>query len=145
MSSLHASTDRTRAAAAIVLVALASGCARPLAVQHEFFSPTSGSADRISTQTWHTISHHRAQQIARHACGSQAVAPLPSGQTRVPDGPNADVAAANREALAALCASEGRRPAAAYGGASNAYRRWVEDQVRELPETSETAASAAGS
>ena len=145
MSSLHASTDRTRAAAAILLVALASGCARPLAVQHEFFSPTSGLADRISTQTRHAIGHHRAQQFARFACGPNAAAPAPAEETGVPDGPSAGFAAANREALADLCASEGRRPAAAYGGASNAYRRWVEDRVRELPEVSETAASAAGS
>ena len=92
----------------------------------------------------HAISHHGAQQFARFACRSNAAAPALVEETGVPEGPGSGFAAANREALAELCASEGRRPAAAYGGASNAYRRWVEDQVRELPETSETAAPAAG-
>ena len=128
----------------ILLTALCAGCGRPLALQHEFFEPLSGSADRIGTQARHAISHHGAQQFARFACRSNAAAPAPAEETGVPEGPGSEFAAANREALAELCASEGRRPAAAYGGASNAYRRWVEDQVRELPETSETAAPAAG-
>ena len=38
---------RARIAAAILLAGLAAGCVRPLAVQHEFFSPLNGSADRI--------------------------------------------------------------------------------------------------
>ena len=63
--------------------------------------------------------------------------------SNAPGGPNPAFAAA-REALAGLCATPPGPPAAAYGGTSNAYRRWVEDQVRELPEPSETAASAAG-
>lgn len=151
MSRLHSTTDRMRAATAILLAALAAGCARPLAVQHEFFEPASGAADRIGTQTRHAIGHHRALQVARHACGSSAAAPAPAGETSaptgeagVPAGPAAGFAAANRAALVELCADGERAPVAAYGGTSNAYRRWVDDQVRELPAVSETAASAAG-
>ena len=136
---------RSRIATVMLLAALCAGCVRPLALQHEFFEPLNGSADRIGTRARHAISHYRAQQFARFACGPNAAAPAPAEETGVPDGPSAGFAAANREALADLCASEGRRQAAAYGGASNAYRRWVEDRVRELPEVSETAASAAGS
>ena len=139
MRSLPSFRHQSRIATAMLLAALCAGCGRPLALQHEFFKPLSGSADRIGTQARHAISHHRAQQFARFACGSNAAAE----ETGVPEGPGSGFAAANREALAELCASEGR-PAAAHGGASNAYRRWVEDQVRELPETSETAAPAAG-
>lgn len=144
MSRLHPTTERVRVAAAILLIALAAGCARPLAVQHEFFDPLNGTAHRIGTQAQHAIGHHRAQQIARHACGSSTAAPVPSGEAPVPGGPAAGFAAANRAALVDLCADGERAPAAAYGGTSNAYRRWVEDQVRELPAASETAASAAG-
>ena len=144
MHSLPFSSRVPRIAAAMLLAALCAGCGRPLALQHEFFEPLSGSADRIGTQARHAISHHRALQVARHACGTSAAAPAPAEETSAPGGPGAGFATASREALATLCASEEQRPQAAYGGASNAYRRWVEDEVRELPETAETAASAAG-
>ena len=147
----HPVTDRLRVAAVMLLMALAAGCARPLAVQHEFFAPLSGNADRIGTQARHLVGHHRAQQVARHACGSSAAAPIPDGEAQVPDdearvraGPAAGFAAANRAALVELCADGAPAPTAAYGGTSNAYRRWVEDQARDLPAASETAASAAG-
>ena len=145
MLSLPSFRHHSRIATVMLLAALCAGCGRPLALQHEFFEPLSGSADRIGTQARHAIGRHRAQQVARHACGSSAAEPVSAEETSVPDGPSTGFAAANRGSLDELCASEGRRPAAAYGGASNAYRRWVEDQVRELPETAETAASAAGS
>ena len=144
MSHLHPTTDRVRAAAAILLAALTAGCARPLAVQHEFFEPTSGVADRIGTQAGHAIGRHRAQQVAQHACGSNAATPVPAGEARGPAGPAAGFAAANRTALVELCAEVEQTPTTAYGGTSNAYRRWIEDEVRDLPAASETAASAAG-
>ena len=145
MSRLHPTTDRVRVAVAVLLAALATGCARPLAVQHEFFEPLGSVADRIGTRAWHAVGHHRAQQVARHACGSSAAAPVPAGGAPVPAGPTAGFAAANREALADLCADGEPAPAAAYGGTSNAYRRWVDDDApRDLPAASETAASAAG-
>ena len=144
MTSLPSFRRLSRIASTMLLVALCTGCVRPLAVQHEFFEPLNGSADRIGMQTRHAIGHHRALQAARFACGSNAAAPVPAEEANVPDGPSAGFAAANRKALADLCAAGGQTPAAAYGGTSNAYRRWVEDQVRELPAASETAASAAG-
>ena len=144
MRSLPFFSRVPRITAAMLLAALCAGCGRPLALQHEFFEPLSGSADRIGTQARHAISHHRALQVARQACRASAPAPAPAEETSAPGGPSAGFATASREALAALCVSEGRRPEAAYGGTSNAYRRWVEDEVRELPETAETAASAAG-
>ena len=144
MCSLPFFSRVPRIAAAILLAALCAGCGHPLALQHEFFEPLSGSADRIGTQARHAIGHHRALQVARQACGTSAAAPAPAEEASAPGGPGAGFATANREALAALCAAEERRPEAAYGGTSNAYRRWVEDEVRELPEAEETAASAAG-
>ena len=143
MPNLHDFPRCARIVAVILLAALAAGCVRPLAVQHEFFSPMSGSAARISEQTQHTVSHHRALQVAQHACSALMYASVPPGEAELPSGPNPGSAAA-REALADLCATPARPPVAAYGAGSNAYRRWVEDQVRELPATSETAAGAAG-
>ena len=142
MSSLHASRD-ARAAVAILLAALCAGCARPLAVQHEFFWPTNGSADRIGTHTRHTVNLHRALQAAQNSCGPHSSVSIAPDGTTLHDGPNPGLAAAH-QALADLCATRAMPTATAYGGTSNAYRRWVEDQVRELPDTSETAASAAG-
>lgn len=144
MPSLFSHRRRSRLAAVLLLAALGTGCVRPLASQHDFFTPTDGTADRIGMQTRHAISHHRALQAARLACRSKDAVAALQGVTDVPDGPESVFAAAGDEALAGLCASRPQPPAAAYGGTSNAYRRWVEDRVRELPEAAETAASAAG-
>lgn len=141
MSSLVSFRPCPRVAAAILLAVLGAGCARPLAMQHEFYSPVNGTADRLRIQAQHAVSHHRALQVVRHACRSHS--PMPPEETSAPAEPDPGVAAA-RAALNELCARPARAPAAAYGGASDAYRRWVEDQVRDLPEASETAASAAG-
>ena len=132
-----------RIAVVMLFATLCAGCVRPLASQHEFFSPASGTADRIGARTQHVLGHHRALQTARNACGATAEAPGPAETASVPAGPHSGLAEA-REALAELCASGRRPPVAAYGGVSNAYRRWAEDQVRPLPAASETAASAAG-
>ena len=141
MKSLHTLLSRWPGiAAAVLLAALTAGCARPLSIQHEFFSPLNGTVAKSGALTRHTVSHHRALQAAQRACGTH-VSDL-SGQAGT-DGPDFGHSAA-RESLADVCATTARPPAAAYGGTSNAYRRWVDDQVRELPELGETAAPAAG-
>ena len=147
MPSLHAPPRRLRIPAAALLAALAAvhtaGCVRPLAVQHEFFSPASGTAARIGVRTRHAISHHHALRAARHACGKPTPAATAPGETG--DGPDPGAAAA-REALADLCAAPSGPPVAARGATSNAYDTWVEHygKEHELPAPSETAASAAG-
>ena len=143
MLSKSSIQHHARIAAVILLAGLCAGCSGPLAWQHEFFLPLGRSADRIGTQAQHATSHHRALQAAQRACRTREGAPALQDERNLPAGPNPAMPAA-RQALAELCATRGRPPAAAYGGVSNAYRRWVEDEVRELPEASETAASAAG-
>ena len=149
MPILHPLPRRPRIAAAALLAALAAvhtaGCVRPLAVQQEFFSPVNRTAAGISTRTRHTVSHHRALLAARHACGGPARASVSRGEARLPGGPDLGAVAA-REALADLCAVPPRPPVAAYGATSNAYDTWVEHygKEHELPDPSETAASAAG-
>lgn len=130
----------SRAAALMLLGALAAaGCVRPLAIQDEYFTPGSGTATRNNVATRHLVSHHRALQAALRSCAT-----APSGAMDTPPGPELGDAAA-REALGRLCASLPPQPSvAAYGAMSNAYRRWVNDAVHELPEASRTAASAAG-
>ena len=143
MSSLPDCSRIARISAASLLVIATAACVRPLAVQHDTFSPLNGTIAGISTQTQHTVSRHLALQAAQHGCPAQAPPSTRRIAGKLPGGPNLGSAAA-REALADLCATPARPPAAAHGATSNAYRRWVEDRVRELPELSETAAGAAG-
>ena len=126
-------------AVAVAAVVLATGCTRPLAVQHEYFRPGSGVAALASVKATHTVSHHRALQAAQRACGSPD---LP--EAAVP-GPEMGAEAATL-ALAETCAKTVAKTGsvAAHGATANAFRRWTEDQVRELPATSETASSAGG-
>ena len=69
----------------------------------------------------------------------------PGSEPRPESGPEPGYSAALR-ALADVCAGTVARtaPVSAHGATSNAYRRWTEDSVRELPSPSETAASAGG-
>ena len=147
MPNLHAFPCRGRSAgrvvAVILLATLAAGCVRPLAFQHEFFSPLNGTSAGINEQARHAVDHHRAQQAARNGCPAPAHASVPTGEADPAGGPDFGSAAA-REALAELCGAPARPPVAAYGATSNAYRRWVEDRVRELPKAIETGAGAAG-
>ena len=134
-NGLLARTGRV-AATAVLLAAFASGCMRPLAVQDEYFSSTSRSIANANAAALRTVRHHRALQEAKHACPRPARAAPASGRdARAPFAP---------AALARLCASTAAqpRPVSAHGATSNAYRRWAEDEVRELPDPSETAASA---
>ena len=92
-----------RTAAACLLAALATGCVQPLAVQNEFYSPLTGTADRIGAHTELTVSHHRALQAAQRVCGTPlsaamardttnhgASGPVP-GSSSAPPGPGQSV------------------------------------------------------
>ena len=94
-------------------------------------------------QVQHTVSHQLALQAAQRACATPVPAAPPSHSRFA--GPDLGSPAA-REALAEVCAGIVARTAAvsAHGATSNAHRRWVEDQVRELPAPSETASSVGG-
>ena len=126
------------AATVILLAAFASGCMRPLALQDEYFASTSRSIENANAEALQTVRHHRALQAAKHACRRPARSGPPSGRDL--GSPSAPAA------LVELCASRAAqpRPVSAHGSASNAYRRWAEGEVPDLPNPSETAASAAG-
>ena len=132
------------AATVVLLAAFASGCMPPLALQDEYFSSPSRSIANANAEALGTVRHHRALQAAKHACPRPArSAPASGRDVEFPSGHDVG-APPERTALARLCASTDAqpRPVSAHGSTSNAYRRWVEDQVRELPDPSETAASA---
>ena len=130
----------------VLIVALSTGgCVRQLAVEDEYFAAASGSSTRSRVATQHLLSHYRAWQAAQRWCSDvpNQAAP-PSEDARLRSGPGLGAASAH-EALHGLCAAiPPPRPVAAHGAAANAHRRWVEDDVRELPEAAQTAASAAG-
>ena len=141
----HPVSSLLRPCAVAATLIAAAGCMRPLALQHEYFAPLSGVAALATVRTTHTVSHHRALQAAQRACDFPALASA-ADPGPIPDpGPDPWHAGTLR-ALAATCADTvaATGSVAAHGAAANAFRRWEQDQVRELPAVSETAASAAG-
>ncbi len=132
-----------RVGAALLLAVLAAGCWRPLASRDEFFRPTNDPVAAVHVDTRLTLDRHRALQTVRRACAAPAPAPPAGPPAATGDGPDLGAPAA-REALDRLCADRARPPVAAHGSASAAYRRWVTDDVRELPSPAETASAASG-
>ena len=128
-----------RAVAILLPLSLAAGCHEPLAVQDPYFVPGSGVAAAQRAEAQQTVRYNRALQAARQSCPAS---PPPTAAAAV--GPRRPAADSRRAALARLCAELPGRSSAALGGTGNAYRRWVEDKVRALPESSATAAGAAG-
>ena len=126
-----------RALAALLPLSLAVGCHEPLALRDSYFMPDSGRAAAHRSEAEHAVRYNRAVQAARRSCPA-----VDSPSIEVPGGP--DRARARRAGLARLCADGPAPPTAAYGGTGNAYRRWVEDRARELPEATATAAGPAG-
>lgn len=146
MRKLPAPLVPSHGAVLLLILSLAStGCVRPLAVQDEYFAPASESGPQSLQETRHLVSHHRALQVAKRSCSAvRTHSDAPPGNTQPSAGPEIGNSVAS-EALRRLCASTPPQiPAAAHGASSNAYQRWVQDAVRELPEASRTAASAAG-
>ena len=130
----------------LLLLPLATaGCARQLAVHDEYFAPASGVSTRNRVEARQVVSHHRALQVAQHFCtGVPDHSRAPPENAQVSAGPEVGSLASDG-ALRRLCASiSPQLPVAAHGATSSAYRRWVDDAVRELREAAETAASAAG-
>lgn len=123
--------------AALLSVSFLGGCKSQLAVQDSYFRYPPATTAELGAQTTETLRYNRALFAARRTC----LQAKPGNE--VPSGPTLQ-AARGRTALADLCAE--LRPGAprAGGGIQNAYRRWLSDEVRPLPESATTAASAAG-
>ena len=121
--------------AGLLPLSLTVGCHQPLALQDPYFRTGEPNAAAHHAAALEAVRHNRLLQSARRACPA---GPNPAAAAQ--DGP--DRVASRRAALARLCPD--RPSVAAHGGTEGAYRRWVGDQVRELPETTATGAGAAG-
>ena len=128
-------------ATVLCIVLLLSGCQERLAQRDTYFAPLRGLSASLHAETEHVLDYHQAMQAALHGCSkSQRATATPSvmGPANVvPEG------ALDPDAQARLCASSGITHAT-HGAPLNGYRRWVGDQVRELPAPSETASSIGG-
>ena len=123
----HGLLGATLVSAATVL----AGCNyafSPLASQDSFFASPSSSADRVGSEASATIEGHRALLAVQRACGN---ATPPVDQTEVDGQGNAGTG----------CRAQSTP---VYGRRAEAYRRWVEDNIRVLPAPSETATSSGG-
>ena len=111
--------------AVIVAALLVAGCQPRLAWKHEFFLPMSGPGGQVTAETERVLRNLQLLQTARRAClTTESGAALP--ETVSPG--------------KLVCAPQGRTRAA-YGSRANAYQRWVEDGVRQLPSSSQSASS----
>ena len=123
---------RNRVSAAVFLLAIPlCGCEPPLAAQDSYFVRdwSRGPAPSVAAETLGTARHLQAVHEVLRRCHA------PGGASEGP--PGADLgAAAGEAALAELCGAAADRATAAAGATANAYRRWLEDQVHELPEAS---------
>ena len=87
--------------------------------------------------------HHRAVQVAQRGCTTRdaSLGARSSGPRGAVDAPLQEPLA--EDPWVALCGAP-KGAYAAHGAFFNGHRRWVEDQVRELPESSDTASSIGG-
>lgn len=128
-------------AAALSVVLILASCQERLAQRDAYFAPLSGLSVSLHSETEHVLDYHQAMQTALHRCNASQRATETSSvmgpANVVPEG------ALDPDAQARLCASSGITHAT-HGAPLNGYRRWVGDQVRELPAPSETASSIGG-
>ena len=113
---------RPRLCVLVLTALLVAGCQPRLAEKHEYFAPFNEPGDQVATETERTLRYHQQLQLARRAC--------------VIDGPAADSVSPGT----LVCAPQGRTRAAR-GSRANAFQRWVEDGVRQLPSPDATASS----
>ncbi len=128
-------------AAGLSVVLILAGCQERLAQRDAYFAPLSGLSVSLHSETEDVLDYHQAMQTALHGCNESQRATATSSvmgpANVVPEG------AIDLDARTRLCASSSMTHAS-HGAPLNAYRRWVGDQVRELPAPSETASSIGG-
>ena len=125
----------------MLIVLLVAGCHERLAYQDEYFAPFSGAITAVKAETQRLVTYHEALQALQRPCTRETSPPVSSDAVSL-HGPVPGVASAREAGVPSCIPPNGTR--AAYGSASNAYTRWVEDRVRPLPDPSETASSITG-
>ena len=123
-------------AAALVPASLLGGCFTQLAVQEPYFSPLARVGQDNLAGSKQTLAAGRSMQKLQLACARAGSDPAASDDAE-PD-------AAGGKALEARCAAWRGRSPESHGAIQNAYGRWATDNLRPLPDASDTAASAAG-
>ena len=111
-------------AAALAVTVLLVGCQGvrgPLAAQDPFFASPSSAAGHIGLEASVTIETHQDLVALQRLCGASREATV------------------LRENASIFCH---QRTTRFFGRRAEAYRRWVEDEVRELPSPGDTASSA---
>lgn len=121
--------------AAFLAGALCVACHEPLAIRNPFHGAPAQSAAALDTKTLQVLTHHRALQAVRRTCS----APLPPGRIRSRPGLGPPEIGKPSEDP---CSRFRPQPVVSHGATLNAYRRWVDDQVRDLPDPSKTATRA---
>ena len=134
-SDENAGRRRLSVGAAFLAGALCAACHEPLAVRNPFHGAPAQSAAALDTKTLQVLTQHRALQAVRRACS----APLPPGGIRIRPGLGSPETG---KPPGDPCSMSRPPPGASHGGILNAYRRWVDDQVRDLPDPSKTATRA---
>lgn len=126
-----------RAVVPAALVAALASCKTvhdPQTLKTGQFWPAHREAARQFAETQELIARQRALQLVGRFCDGKEP---PGGLSA---GAGTDEKAV-REARAELCGPP--TDAAVRGGVENAYKRWLEDDVRELPDPKDTGASPA--
>ena len=131
-----------RVVMALPIAVIVAGCQERLAQRDAYFAPLGGLSASLHSETERMVNYHRALQAARHGCLDRQRPGASSDDAGI-EGMTAE-GAGGEDAHAQLCGSSGLTHAA-HGAPLNGYRRWVGDQVRPLPDPSETASSIGGS
>ena len=123
--------------AAVLAGALCVACHEPLAVRNPFHGAPAQSAAALDTKTHQVLTRHRALQAVRRTCAA------PSPPEGIRSGPSLRPPELGKTS-GDPCSKFQPAPVASHGGTLSAYRRWVDDQVRDLPDPSKTATRAGG-
>lgn len=125
----------------MLMAFLVAGCHERLAYQDEYFSPFSGAITAVRAETQRLVTYHEALQALQRPCARKPSPPVSPDAVSL-HGPIPEVASTGEAEMPSCIPANGTH--AAYGSASNAYTRWVQDRVRPLPDPSETASSITG-
>ena len=131
MSELRSRRRCLRLAAAVLPATLLVGCEAQLSVQDPYFAQSGARVALHGGKVRDLVTHH----LARHAVRRNCLAP------GSPTGPDLETAVGGK-ALADLCAVSPAPAPHALGGILNAYGRWLKDDIRPLPNPTETATRA---
>ena len=132
---------RPRLVTPMLIALLVASCQERLALQDEYFAPFSRVVTDVRAETERLVTYHEALQVLRRPCTTDLSTAAARDAVNL-HSPVPGVTSVG-ETRQQSCIPKARTTAA-YGSASSAYKRWVEDRVRPLPDPSDTASSITG-